>query len=135
MSGFDINQLTITGNLTADPELRNLPSGKAVCNIRIAHNDRFKNASGEWDDRPHYFNITIWDGLGEYLAGNLAKGDKVVVAGRLQWREWETEDGAKRQAVDIVANSVVPAPRNGKPVADADDGFENRPTADDDIPF
>jgi len=121
MSGFDINQLTITGNLTADPELRSLTSGKAVCNIRIAHNDRFKNASGEWADRPNYFNITIWDGLGEYLAGNL------------QWREWETDDGAKRQAVDIVANSVVPAPRNGKPTANDEPEFVAASV--DDIPF
>ena len=102
MSGFDINQLTITGNLTADPELRSLTSGKAVCNIRIAHNDRFKNASGEWADRPNYFNITIWDGLGEYLAGNLAKGDKIVVArppavARMGDRGWRQAPGGRHR--------------------------------------
>jgi len=82
MSGFDINTVTVTGNLTRDPELRNLPSGQAVCNIRIAHNERRKNAGGDWTDYPAYFDVTIWSGLGEYLANNLAKGQKVVVNGR-----------------------------------------------------
>ena len=59
MSGFDINQLTITGNLTRDPELRSLQSGTAVCNIRIAHNDRRK-VNGEWTTVPQYFDVTIW---------------------------------------------------------------------------
>lgn len=132
MSGFDINQLTITGNLTADPELRNLPSGTAVCKIRIAHNDRRKNSTGDWTDVPAFFDVTIWSGMAKYVAREVAKGDKVVVAGRLQWREWETDDGAKRQAVDIVANSIVPVPRNGT-ATQSDEGFE--PRADDDIPF
>jgi single-strand DNA-binding protein len=70
--------------------------------------------------------------MAKYVAREVAKGDKVVVAGRLQWREWETDDGAKRQAVDIVANSVVPVPRNGT-ATESDEGFE--PRAGDDIPF
>jgi single-strand DNA-binding protein len=132
MSGFDINQLTVSGNLTAEPELRNLPSGKAVCSIRIAHNERFKSAAGDWADRPNYFNVTIWDGLGEYLARNLSKGEKVVVAGRLKWRQYEV-DGGSRQAIDIVANSVVPVPRNGS-TTDIPEDFE-ADAGDDDIPF
>lgn len=111
MSGFDINQLTISGNLTRDPELRNLPSGQSVCNIRIAHNERRKTATDEWTDVPAYFDVTIWSGLGEWIAKNVAKGDKVVVAGRLRWREYEV-DGTSRQAVDITADSVVPVPRS-----------------------
>jgi single-strand DNA-binding protein len=111
MSGFDINQLTISGNLTRDPELRNLPSGQNVCNIRIAHNERRKTQADEWTDVPAYFDVTIWSGLGEWIAANVAKGDKVVVAGRLRWREYEV-DGATRQAIDITADSIVPVPRN-----------------------
>jgi single-strand DNA-binding protein len=110
MSGFDINQLTISGNLTRDPELRNLPSGQSVCNIRIAHNERRKTTGDEWTDVPAYFDVTIWSGLGEWIAKNVAKGDKVVVAGRLRWREYDV-DGSSRQAVDITADSVVPVPR------------------------
>ena len=132
MSGFDINTVTISGNLTREPELRNLPSGQAVCNIRIAHNERYKGADGEWTDRAAYFDVTIWSGLGEWIAKNVVKGQKVVVAGRLKWREFEV-DGNKRQAVDITADSVVPVPRSDKPTPAAD--FEPRPAADDDIPF
>ena len=131
MSGFDINQLTITGNLTRDPELRNLPSGTSVCSIRIAHNDRRKGSDGEWTDVAAFYDVSIWAGMGEYVARELSKGDKVVIAGRLQWREYET-DGNKRQAIDIVANSVVPVPKNATGQAPAD----VEPAAgDEDIPF
>ena len=112
MSGFDINTVTVSGNLTRDPELRNLPSGQAVCSLRIAHNDRVKDASGQWADRPAYFDVTIWSGLGEWMGRNLHKGQKVVVSGRLKWREWDAADGGKRQAVDINADSVVPVVRD-----------------------
>jgi len=133
MSGFDINTVTISGNLTRDPELRNLPSGNSVCNLRIAHNERFKGADGEWADRPQYFDVTVWSGFGEYLAKNLVKGEKVVVAGRLNWREYEDKDGNKRQAVDITANSVVPVPKNGTTAPPAED--VQSASADEDIPF
>jgi single-strand DNA-binding protein len=126
MSGFDINQLTISGNLTTDPELRHLASGKALCKIRIAHNERRKLQSGDWVDEPQFFDVTLWAGIGEWIAGNLAKGDKVVVAGRLRWREWDSADGDKRQAVDITADSIVPASRSTTPTTVA---------GDDDIPF
>jgi len=136
MSGFDLNQLTITGNLTKDPELRNLPSGQAVCNFRIAHNERRKGSNGEWTDSPAYFDVTVWSGLGEYLAKNLVKGQKVVVAGRLKWREFEGSDGQKRQAVDITADSVIPIPRNGTtpPPPEFEPSAADR-AGDDDIPF
>jgi len=131
MSGFDLNQLSITGNLTKDPELRNLPSGQAVCNFRIAHNERRKDSNGEWSDSPAYFDVTVWSGLGEWIAKNVTKGQKVVVGGRLKWREYEV-DGAKRQAVDISADSVIPIPRTNSTAPEA----EFAPTAaDDDIPF
>jgi single-strand DNA-binding protein len=131
MSGFDINQLTISGNLTGDPELRSLNSGQSLCKIRIAHNERFKNGAGEWTDRPQYFDITVWGGIGDWVGGHLSKGDKVVVAGRLKWRQWETDGGSKRQAVDITADSVVPVPRGA--AIDASEG--STPTGDDEIPF
>jgi single-strand DNA-binding protein len=110
MSGFDINHVTVSGHLTAPPELRHLPSGGAVCQLRIAHNERYKDGAGDWTDRPAYFDVTIWSGLGEWIAANVAKGEKVVVAGRLRWREWERDD-ERRQAVDITADSVIPIPR------------------------
>ncbi|MEJ7894196.1 MAG: single-stranded DNA-binding protein [Solirubrobacteraceae bacterium] len=134
MSGFDINTVTISGNLTREPELRNLPSGQAVCNIRIAHNERYKGADGEWTDRAAYFDVTIWSGLGEWIAKNVVKGQKVVVAGRLKWREFEV-DGNKRQAVDITADSVIPVPRTDNASTPPAEMQSAARGADDDIPF
>jgi single-strand DNA-binding protein len=97
----------MTGNLTADPELRSLPSGTSVCKLRIACNTRRKNAStGEWEDKPNYFNVTVWGAQGENVARFLSKGRPVAIDGRLEWREWEAQDGSKRQATDIIADSV-----------------------------
>jgi single-strand DNA-binding protein len=105
-----------------------------VCSLRIAHNERYKGSDGEWAERPQYFDVTVWSGLGEYLAKHLAKGEKVVVSGRLKWREFET-DGNKRQAVDITADSVVPVPRSDSAPAQPATDFDPRGADDDDIPF
>lgn len=107
MAATNINRVIVTGNLTADPELRSLPSGSSVCSLRIACNTRRKNNStGEWEDKPNYFNVTVWGAQGENCARFLSKGRPVAIDGRLEWREWETQDGAKRQAIDIIADSV-----------------------------
>ena len=107
MSGFDINQLAISGNLTRDPKLLRFDDDSALCKLRIANNDRTKNLAGEWVNRPQFFNVTIWAGIGEWVADNLHKGDKVVLSGRLKWSEWDAADG-KRQAIEIHADSIVP---------------------------
>jgi single-strand DNA-binding protein len=101
----NINRVVITGNLTADPELRSTPSGTPVCSLRVACNTRRKDGD-EWVDKPNYFNVTVWGGQGENVARYLSKGRPVAVDGRLEWREWETQEGAKRQAIDIIADSV-----------------------------
>jgi single-strand DNA-binding protein len=75
-----------------------------VCSIRIANNDRVKNASGEWVDKPYYFDVTIWGNRGEAVATHFAKGKPILVRGRLVWREWKAQDGTNRQAVEIVAD-------------------------------
>jgi single-strand DNA-binding protein len=100
--------VVITGNLTQDPELRHIGGGTAVCELRVAVNTRRKDGqTGEWVDKPNYFNVTVWGAQGENCANYLAKGRPVAVEGRLDWREWEAKDGSgKRQAVQIVANSV-----------------------------
>jgi len=107
VAATNINRVVMTGNLTADPELRSLPSGMSVCSMRIACNTRRKNAStGEWEDKPNYFNVTVWGAQGENVARYLSKGRPVAIDGRLEWREWEAQDGSKRQATDIIADSV-----------------------------
>lgn len=113
MSGFTINTVTVSGNLTRDPEVRQLPSGTSVTSLRLAVNESYKDSNtGEWSDRPNYFDVTVWKGLGEAVAKQLSKGDAIAVSGRLRWREWG-EEGSKRQSVDIIADSVLPSPRNG----------------------
>jgi single-strand DNA-binding protein len=103
----NINRVVLVGNLTRDPELRQTPNGTAVCSLRIAVNTRRKDAAtGEWGEKPNYFDITIWGNQGENCAQYLSKGRPVAVDGRLEWREWEAQDGSKRQAVEIIADSV-----------------------------
>ncbi len=153
MAASNINRVIITGNLTSDPELRSLPSGTSVCKLRVACNTRKKDgASGEWVDKPNYFDVTVWGAQGENSARYLSKGRPVAIDGRLEWREWETPEGQKRQAVDIVADTVQFlggrddaggggggfTPRSDVPVDTSD--FASAPagnvaTSDDDIPF
>jgi single-strand DNA-binding protein len=102
----NINRVVLVGNLTRDPELRHTPSGTAVCKLRLAVNTRQKDASGQWGDKPNYFDVTVWGNQGESCAQYLAKGRPVGVDGRLDWREWEAQDGTKRQAVEIIADTV-----------------------------
>ena len=107
MSQININRVVITGNLTADPELRTLQSGTSVCKLRVACNTRRKDsASDKWVDKPNYFDVTVWGSLGDTVAKYTAKGRPVAIDGRLEWREWDTDNGAKRQAVEIIADSV-----------------------------
>jgi single-strand DNA-binding protein len=107
VAATNINRVVLTGNLTADPELRSLPSGTSVCRLRIASNTRRKDGStGEWTDKANYFDVTVWGAQGENCARFLSKGRPVAIDGRLEWREWETQEGAKRQSVEIVAESV-----------------------------
>ncbi len=107
MAATNINRVVLTGNLTRDPELRSTPSGTSVCGLRIACNTRRKDASGQWVDKPNYFDVTVWGAQGENCAQFLSKGRPVAIDGRLEWREWEAKDGSgKRQAIEIVADSV-----------------------------
>ena len=101
-----INRVTIVGNLTRDPELRGLPSGGSVCSLRVAVNERRKDASGQWSDAPYFFNVTIFGNSADNAAKFLTKGRQVAVDGRLRWREYQDRDGNKREAIEIVAQEV-----------------------------
>src|SRR5439155_680315 len=94
----NINRVVLVGNLTRDPELRHTPSGTAVCKLRIAVNTRQKDqATGEWGDKPNYFDVTVWGNQGESCAQFLSKGRPVGVDGRLDWREGEAQAGPTRR--------------------------------------
>jgi len=106
MAASNINSVVVTGNLTRDPELRNTPNGTPVCKLRIAVNTRRKGQDGNWEDRPNYFDVTVWGAQGENCANYLGKGRPVAISGRLEWREWQNDNGDKRQAVEIIADTV-----------------------------
>jgi single-strand DNA-binding protein len=107
MAGSNINRVILTGNLTSDPDLRSLNSGTSVCRLRLAVNGRRKdNQSGEWVDKPNYFDVTVWGAQGENCARYLSKGRPVAIDGRLEWREFTDKEGNKRQAVEVIAESV-----------------------------
>jgi single-strand DNA-binding protein len=156
----DINRVTLTGRLTKDPELRTFPeSNNAVCNLRVAVNGRRKNAqTNQWEDQANFFDITVWGQQGENCSRFLGKGRQIAVDGRLRHRQWTTQEGQNRSAVDIIADSVqflggrddAPGGGNGNgfssnaqaaesdvPIDTGD--FETAPaaagTAEDDIPF
>jgi single-strand DNA-binding protein len=139
MASSNINRVIITGNLTADPDLRSLPSGTSVCKLRVAVNTRRKdNSTGEWVDKPNYFDVTVWGAQGENCARYLGKGRPVAIDGRLEWREWESEQGVKRQAIDIIADTVQflgAAKGNGDAPVDAAPVQSPSADQDDDIPF
>lgn len=137
-----INSVVLVGNLTKDPELRHTPGGNAVCSLRLAVNTRRKDgATGEWTEKPNYFDITVWGNQGEACATHLSRGSQVGVSGRLEWREWEASDGSKRQAVEVVADAVQflrAAKGEGGDTLHSDQQYQPAAAtaaADDDIPF
>ena len=113
MAATNINRVVLTGNLTRDPELRNTPSGTAVCSLRVAVQHAPQGQStGEWVDKPNYFDVTVWGAQGENCAQYLAKGRPVAVDGRLEWREWEDKETATsaRRSISLPTPSSSSAP-------------------------
>lgn len=106
MAYFSINRVVLVGRLTRDPELRSLPSGVSVCGLRIACSSSRRDAEGDYHERPNYFDVSVYGGSAESVSRYMRKGSRVAIDGRLEWREWETSDQQKRQAVSIVAETV-----------------------------
>lgn len=109
-----INQVTLMGNLTRDPELRQTPNGQSVCSFSLALNRSYKDQSGEWVEATDYVDIVAWAGLGERVSQYLSKGRRCLVVGRLQSSSWEQE-GKKRTKVEVLAQDVtfLDSPRGG----------------------
>jgi single-strand DNA-binding protein len=102
----NINRVVLTGNLTRDPDLRATPGGVSVCKLGIAVNTRRKNShTGEWEEKPNYFRVTVFGRQADACAQYLGKGRPVAIDGRLEWSTWES-DGQKRESIDIIADSV-----------------------------
>jgi len=104
---MSINRVCISGNLTRDPELRQSAGGMSILKMGIAVNDRRKNPqSGEWEDVPNFFDVTMFGTRAESVSRFLSKGSKLAIEGKLRWSSWETPDGDKRSKVEIIADDI-----------------------------
>lgn len=104
------NTVTVVGNLTRDPELRFTTGGKGITSFGLAVNRRYQ-VNGEWQEKVSFFNVSAWDQLGENAAASLTKGTRIIVTGRLEQREYETQQGEKRSVVEIIADEIGPSLR------------------------
>jgi single-strand DNA-binding protein len=106
------NTVTVTGNLTRDPELRFTPSGQATASFGVAVNRSWQNRqTQEWNEVTSYFDVVCWAQLAENAAQSLTRGTRVIVTGRLDQRSWENQDGERRSKIEIVADEVAPSLR------------------------
>ncbi len=101
-----VNKVILIGNLGADPELRTIPSGKAVCEFRIATSESWTGKDGQKQERTEWHRIIAWGKLGELCNQYLSKGRQAYIEGRIQTRSWEDKDGNKRYTTEIIANDV-----------------------------
>ena len=155
----DLNRVTLVGRLTRDPELRHTQGGDPICSIRLAVSSRSRDESGNWGDKSNYFDVTVFGRQAETASTYLAKGRRIGVDGRLSWREWQAQDGTKRQNVEVIANDVFFLDSRGDGEGGGDCGSggglvrgarrpvrrrparstaatcSRRPAPDDDIPF
>ncbi len=117
----NINSVTISGNITRDPELRATKTGTSVLNFSVAVNDTFRNkATDKWEDYANFFDCVVMGKRADALKKILAKGTKVCVSGKLHYSAWEDKDGKKHNKVDIMANEVEIMPRPKDKAEDKD---------------
>lgn len=128
-----MNTVQILGNLARDPEVRYTQSGKAVATFNVAASNTFTSSDGETKEQTAFINCVAWGKLGESI-GNLRKGNRAFVEGRLQTRSYETQDGQKRYVTEVVANFVGTSLVNGDAGTSNFDSFENV-NQDENIPF
>lgn len=105
------NNVTVVGNLTADPELRFTASGIAMVNVSVADSRRYQDRNGEWKEETSFFRGTCWRELAENVAESLTKGARVIISGRLKQRTWETKEGEKRNVVELDIQEIGPSLR------------------------
>jgi len=108
MAAKSLNRVQLIGNLGKDPEIKYTPQGTAVAKITIATNERFKDKSGEWQDRTEWHNVVLWQRLAEIAGEYLKKGGKVYIEGRLQTRSWDDKtSGQKKYMTEVVASDLI----------------------------
>jgi len=122
---MNLNRAMIIGNLTRDPELRNTPNGQSVCSFGVATNRAWTDPTGQKQEQVEFHNVVAWSRLAEICSQYLGKGRKVYIEGRLQTREWEGQDGQKRNRTEIVAENMIMLDRAG--AAPTDDFASQQP--------
>ncbi|PYX56775.1 MAG: single-stranded DNA-binding protein [Acidobacteria bacterium] len=156
MAGKSVNKVILIGNLGKDPEVKYTPAGTAVAKITLATNERFKDKSGEWQERTEWHNVVLWQRLAEIAGEYLKKGSKLYVEGRLQTHSWEDKQTSqKKYMTEVVASDIVLLGGRGegaesgghaRGASASGGGFDQRvpepetapassPITDEDIPF
>ena len=125
---MDLNRAQLIGNVTRDPESRSTPSGQNVCSFSIATNSQWTDAQGQKQTRAEYHNIVAWGKLADICAQYLTKGKKVFLEGRLQTREYTTQDGQKKTRTEITAENMIMLDRGGAPGAPGAPRMSNEPS-------
>lgn len=133
---MSLNKVQLIGNLTRDPEMRQIPGGQTVATFGVATNFTWKDQSGQQQSKVEFHNIVAWRRLAEICGQYLKKGSKIYVEGRLQTRDWEAEDGTKRYRTEIVADNMIMLDSKGRDAASGGNfertagGIENTQNAD-----
>ena len=108
MSGKSLSRVQLIGNIGKDPEVKHTPQGTPVAKLTIATNERFKDKSGEWQDRAEWHNVVLWQRLAEIAGEYLKKGAKVYIEGRLQTRSWDDKaSGQKKYMTEVIATDLI----------------------------
>lgn len=124
---MDLNRAQLIGNVTRDPELRTTATGQNVSSFSVATNSQWTDAQGQKQQRAEFHNLVAWGKLAEICSQYLTKGKKVYVEGRLQTRDWEAQDGAKRRTTEIVLDNMIMLDRGGAMPAGMGSSSDNAP--------
>jgi single-strand DNA-binding protein len=136
VAASNINRVIVSGNLTADPELKETGAGHKVCELRLANNVPMKK-EGNWEQKTNFFQINTWGGLAENCAKYLEKGSPIFVDGRLEWQKWEGKDGGTNSRVVITAENVQFAGKRKDAAKSEDTNGDNasEPASDEPAPI
>lgn len=126
--GMSLNRAQLIGNLTRDPEVKQIPGGQTVATFSVATNFVWTDSSGNKQNKAEFHNIVAWRKLAEICGQYLKKGGKVYIEGRIQTREWEAEDGTKRYRTEIVADNMIMLDKKGE-ASDFEPSTRNVPVA------
>lgn len=107
----DRNMVILEGNITNDLDLQTGASGRTYLRFGLAVNKSRRNADGDWENEPHFFDVTAFGDIADHVASSLSKGSRAVVTGRLEQSKWENEEGEKRSRVAVIADDVAPSLR------------------------